>query len=247
MARTFNGSSQSLEVTSAIVSGAPLTLACWVRPDNITAAGTCISVSRTASIGYFSLSLRGDKAGDPVEAIADDGVVTGAAATTTGYSAGAWQHVCAVFTSSTARAVYLNGASKGTNTTSATPASLASTMIGGVWYTATKLQNLAGRIADAAAWNVALSDAEVEAMALGLRTADQIRPSALLAHWPLGGLRPDNDRDQWAKAYDLTATGSPGSADHPRLWYSSAPQIMQASAAAATSFRYRDLTLTGAG
>lgn len=232
MARSFTaGSTQYLEAASVPVSGWPLTMACWFRVPNITGNHTLFFLAKSTGVGYVGLSARGDLVGDPLEAYVDNG--TPAMATSSaGFTANTWHHACLVRASDTSLVVYLNGGNSGSSATSKTWASIAPThtQIGIVWYSGSRVGPLTGYIADAAIWSAALTADEVAAMATGLRTADQVRPSALVAQWPLGGLRPDNDRDQWSRAYDLTAVNSPTSVDHPRLWYPSAPQIINAAA-----------------
>lgn len=243
MARTFTSAGASyLYRTSVPVSGTPLTLSLWFRVTNATAHHTLCFLSRsTAGIGYLGISARGDVSGDPVQAYKDNGTAPASVATSSsGFSANTWHHVAQVVSGDAGNTVYLDGGNSGSDSTSRSFASMSLDRfsLAAFWYSAAKSGTVDGSVADVAIWSAALDVSEIQAMASGLRTSDQVRPESLVAQWPLGGLRPDNDRDQWSKAYDLTAVNSPTSADHPRLWYPSEPQIMQASAAATTKYSW---------
>jgi hypothetical protein len=183
MAGGFNGSTQYLIGGSAPVSAVPLTMACWFI-GNSTLTGALMSLGTNGGTARYSLVAAGTAGGDPIQAGTTNSGGTGANGTTsTGFTTGPWYHACGVFASTTSRSAYLNGAGKGTDTTSIT-ASADRTLIGaringgtvGAFYT--------GRVADAAIWNIDLTDAEVASLATGMSPL-LIRPQSLVFYAPL--------------------------------------------------------------
>lgn len=191
MARLFNdASSEYLEYSSAVLTAVPITMAAWFRSDDAVATQSLVSISRNATTEErFQLRANGSPAGDPVQALAtaNNNATVGTASTSTGYSVNTWHHAAGVFTSSTSRAAFIDGGSKGTNTTNVTPGTLNTTSLGAYAIPAGRSQYMSGRIAEAAIWNAALSDDEIAVLARGVSPL-YVRPSALAAYWPLWGL-----------------------------------------------------------
>lgn len=213
MARGFDGSSSYFKVGSAVVSGYPFTMAAWVRSNSITVNQTVISISDdTVGTQQHGLELAGTVAGDPVRAFSVAGTAQ-RATTTTGFSASTWHHAAGVFTSATDRAAFIDGGSKGTNATSRAPSGLNATDLGRNGDS-TPDGFFDGSIAEAAVWNVALTDAEIAILALGY-SALLVRPGALVAYWPLLG-RHTNEIDVRG-GNTVTPTGSPTTQDHCRV------------------------------
>lgn len=145
---------------------------------------------------------------------------TGIAASTTIYTATNWASITGVATTSTSRAVYLNGAGKGTNTTPSVtwPAGIDNTAIGTLLYSSSHAEEVDGSIAECAIWNVALTDAEVASLtpASGVFLSPlAIRPQSLVVYWPL--IR-DTD-DDIVGGYSMTPSGSPTIGPHARVYY----------------------------
>ncbi|MFS2087150.1 LamG-like jellyroll fold domain-containing protein, partial [Stenotrophomonas geniculata] len=78
---------------------------------------------------------------------------------------GTWNHALAVFASSTSRAAYLNGASKGTNVQSSSPTGVNRTTTSMVYVSAASSLFFPGDLAEVAMWNVALTDADAAILA----------------------------------------------------------------------------------
>ena len=202
-------SSQYLSVPSAVVTGVPLTLACWFNPNNTTDNMALIFVGQESGAGTqrFFLQAAGAAAGDPLAADANGT----AAVSSVGFQASTWQHGAAVFASNTSRTVYLNGGNSSTNTSNISTTSLAVTAIGARWLT-TWGQFASSLIAEVGIWNAALTAAEIASLAKGM-TCDKVRPQSLVFYAPLirnlqdvrGGLTITNNN---------TATV----ANHPRVY-----------------------------
>jgi hypothetical protein len=193
--------------TGTPITAAPFTMACKFNPDEETLDRALMSLRNSDGSQRFSLVAVGS-ASDVLQAqttIAS--VTTGAASTTAGYDAGTWYHACAVYASSTSRAAYINGANKGTSAVSAAPSGIDRVRLA-VDYD--------GKIAEAAIWNVALTDAEV-LLASKAVSPLMVRPDALVAYWPMiGKYSPEIDV---VGTYPLTISGTVPAADHPRVIY----------------------------
>ncbi len=210
MSRAFvAASTQYLELDAALISNVPATLACWFNSDTITATQALLAlVDKDDDNDRLILFAAGATAGDPV--LAQTTNLTGAssvATTSTGYSANTWHHAAGVFAANNDRRAFIDGGSKGTDTTTRT-------MTGGQIDRVSIGRNgsltagsyMSGRIAEAALWSVALSDVEIAALASRV-SPRRIRPESLLAYWPLWGLHSP-EIDLGTNNRQLTVTGA---------------------------------------
>jgi hypothetical protein len=230
MARLFdNASNQYLGNSSAIVTDEPLTIAAFVYCDDLTVnSQTVLSVANNGTFGAWYLTM--SKFGAvPLQAFKyDDSNNQGYADTTTGMTVNTWHHACAVFTSDTSRAAFIDGGSKGTDSTNIADPSADRTGIACV-YKSSIAGYWSGRLAEVAVWNVALSDAEVAVLAKGWCPLF-IQPQNIVGYWPLG--RTDNDL---FGGYNMTPSGSPTWADHPPILYPTALYVPFPEVAAGTT------------
>lgn len=232
MARLLDGSSQYLERTAAALSSYPFTMSCWFYPTAIPGGASglmCIETNGTADHRHALAYVFDEK-------IYANSRTTSAAnaITTTTATLNAWNHACGVWASAADRRAFLNAGSKGTNTTSITPSGMDRTRIGRYDPTPFYLQ---GGIAEAAIWNVALTDAEVsELYGGGIGAAPRfVRPDALVAYWRL--LNSDGDVDWWGQN-NLTAVNSPTYMSRPPIIYPDGIiTTLPASAAAVSASR----------
>lgn len=126
-----DGATEYLQLGSAPITAAPLTMTSWFNSDDDTIQQALMWIGDVDStVNWFSLEIMGSVGGNPVRARARAGAITGDADTTSGYSANTWHHAAAVFISSTSRASFIDGGSKGTDVTDATPANSNDTAIG---------------------------------------------------------------------------------------------------------------------
>ncbi len=214
MAYNFNGTNQFLKATGAPLTATPATLACWFYPLNNTSRFTLVALrseAEQATNNYFSLSARGDAAGDPVR-VAVDGVNPGVASTTTPFLPNNWNHACGVFPSTSSRTVYLNAAGAGTNTTvNANPIAISRVMIG-MLYEVSFPAPMNGYIAEVGIWNAALTTAEIASLAKGM-TCDKVRPQSLVFYAPL-----IRDLQDTKGGLIITPVNDPTVATHPRIY-----------------------------
>jgi hypothetical protein len=204
---------------SVPLTGVPLTLACWGRTTDMANSQSVFSLSQTTNPtnGSHYLNFGGATVGDPIRAITGSGGVY-AVATAGTYSSGVWTHAAGVFPTNNSRTAYCNGVAGTAETTAKTPTGIDRVDIGRLITTA---NNFGGDIAEACIYNVALTAAEIAALAAGISPLS-VRPDALVAYWPL--LDNDGDVDWWGQ-YDVTPVSSPTYADHPPIIYPSGPQI----------------------
>ena len=232
MAYSFNGSSEYMNTGNAVLTSVPITMACWFYSTSNSAKQRLISIGdKDSSNDFFHLSAMGNVTGDPLRASVKRGGAAGSATTSSGYSINTWHHATAVFTSNSDRDVYIDGGSAGNDTTSATPASLDTTRIGARASSGTD-GPFAGRIAEAAIWNIALSTSEIAQLASGFSPL-LVRPDALTNYWPLGGIArfsASSAASDYVGAYPLSPNDTPTEADHPQIFYPTTPIILTAAA-----------------
>lgn len=202
MARDFvAASSHSLDASSCPVTTWPISMACWFNPDS-TATSTLMQVAVVGSTNYHHRLVI---VSTPVlSAQSQNGSVFPRANSTAAPTTGAWQHAGGVFYANADRRVYLNGGNKGTNANNCNISGFDSVAIG---YTngASPSSYFDGRIAEAAIWNVALSDEEFVKLAGGM-SPTQVRPDGLVACWRVGGYQsPELDI---VTGLALTVTGA---------------------------------------
>lgn len=241
MARLFNDAAKDqLETTTVPVSAAPFTMACFFRSDDITIAQDLMAISTAGtSDEKFRLIAGGNAAGDPVRANART-TTSGTADTTTGYSANTWHHAAAVFASTTSRTAYIDGGSKGTDTTSLAPSGMTRFNIG-AYHNAVETGHLSGDVCEAGIWNVALTDAEILSLAQGM-SPRFIRPGSLVGYWRLiGNTSPEVDL---IARNNLTVTGAVKS-PHYRVFMPSADILRFAPIAVAGGAALTGTSATG--
>lgn len=183
MAISLNGSTQYLELASAPASVLPITLACRFRAASIASAYGIMSLEVDGGDTRLSLLAAGNIGGDPVRAQSVVSATQANADSTAGYLANTWHHACGVFTSSTSRAAFIDGGSKGTNATSSSPSGMNRLRIG-VRSATTLGLYLSGQVAEVGVWTAALTDDEVRALGLGI-SPRLVRPNSLVFYAPL--------------------------------------------------------------
>jgi hypothetical protein len=200
MPRTF-ASGQRLSKASALLSVMPLSFSAWINVSSLaTSNGVICICNNGGSAGWFMYT---DTSGGVLAEQISSGDVF--ATTTAKVTTGSWFHLAAVYTSTTSRSAYLNGANKVSNATSGlAPSGINSTYIGSVYQGA--FFDCTGSIAFAGIWNVALADAEVAELGAGISPLG-VRPSALKAYAPLcSAASPELDL---VSSTGWTLTGAP--------------------------------------
>lgn len=215
MARSFNGSSDTLKNSTAILTDYPFTYACWFNVDNLTHDGSLISISDTAgNVNFMALLVEGAQSGDPLTLFVRTADVP-KKASSVAPTAGTWHHAIGIGASSTDFRVYLDNADEGSNSTDiGFPAGPDVTTMG---HTEVSIDanHFAGDMAEAAIWNIDIGVPARAVLAAGFAPS-LVRPEALVAYWPLiGRYAPEIDRVGGA---NMTVSGA-AAADHTRMIY----------------------------
>ena len=205
-------SNQYLNVASAPVTAAPVTMSCWFNSLSIAQTQALIVIENAAGNRRYALQILGAVAGDPVQFGATSGGTTGMALSSIGYTANTWNHACGIEINSASRIVYLNGGNTGTNTTAKNVIDLVELKIGAANSSGTIVNHMNGLIAEVGIWNAELTAEEVASLSKGM-ACNKIRPQSLVFYAPL-------IRDLQDVRDGLTLTNNNGAtaANHPRVY-----------------------------
>ena len=210
MARTFNGTNDSIEAASAPVTAVPLTMACWFYP--VSSAGTVLmAVDTAAGIDRFQIGTI--PATFPASCATVQGGSAPSANVAGSIALNQWHHTAGVFSAVDSRRSYINGTGGTVNTGSATPSGVNRVNIG-ARYAPALSGFFSGRIAEAGIWNVALTADEITSLSKGF-PCRLVRPSALVFYSRL--IRNVMDIRNGVALSEL-GTGTTVS-DHPRIIY----------------------------
>lgn len=196
-ARLFNGSSQYCLSTATPVTDEPMTLFCWGKTSNVSTQECAFSVCGAATT---TSNWRIDSGTSGV--LWARKITTNATAGT--LQANVWHALCATFGSNTNRTAYLDGIAGTTNTGNVSDPAVTRVCVG-QRGTSSAANYWEGSVAHAAIWNVALTAQEITALSVYRWCPLLIRPSSLVAYWPLC-FGFDGDL---AGGYHLTPTDSP--------------------------------------
>lgn len=188
-----NGTTSTLELGSALVTAAPLSMACRVNPATVATQQSfvCISQKASASGDFFQLLV--NATGGPIYRALAAGVAGAATGTNNTMQALRWNSLFGIERSSASRMLISNGQQFVTNTTSITPSGLNTTNVSARYVASVIAQWVNGLMADVAVWNADLSVSEAMAYAAGT-PPDQIRPQNLILFLPL-------DRDIFDRSF----------------------------------------------
>jgi hypothetical protein len=213
MAYNFNGTNQYLTMASAIVSAEPITMACWFKTGNTTAAQNLICINSSTNNSRHVLQARGDVAGDIIRAQSNNGGF-GNADTSVGYSSNTWTHAAGVFAASNSRTAYINGGASGTNSSNISAQNLVQSSIAAQRFSgfANGVTFFSGDIAEVGIWNAALTAEEIASLAKGM-TCDKVRPQSLVFYAPLV-----RDLQDVRGGLTITNNNTATVANHPRVY-----------------------------
>jgi hypothetical protein len=211
---------------SPIVSATPFTFACWYRPTVFGVQHAIMSVndSSASNVAFQVYTSALDPQAIRVRARAGTPPGTGVAETVNTISPllppQPWNHICAVFTSDTLRAIYLDAdtANKGTDTDNVVPGNL-DRMALGAFYDSTPSNELEGDLAEATFWDVALTEADIVALATGC-SPEFIRPESIVAYYDL--IRQRKPR-RGEYVLDSDVFWPDDDTDHPPIVYPAGP------------------------
>ncbi len=213
MSRRFNGSNEGLFVNVAPVLTTPLTMACRFNVDNLTTKFTAMWLGdKDAGNKWYKMVIDGTVS-DTVRFFRNSG--SGVQVTTglTSFSVNTWHVGCVRSFADNSVAVTLDGGGKKTN--SATRALVAADRFAlGYAARSSPIEYFDGMIAEAAIWDVGLTDDEDQMLAASIDFRE-VRPAALVGYWQLFG-RHDPEPDLIG-GNDLTLLNTPTADAHPRV------------------------------
>lgn len=220
MARLFTANTDYFVLGSALVTSVPLSMACWIYCTTLpTSHGdeyTLVQISDSSGAGKFdSWYIRIDDSSgkNRPQAIMRNGALNNALCSAE-ISVNTWHHICGVWAATDSGAIYLDGGNKATDSTNVTGITgLDSTQLGRVDLGTFQDDYFDGRMAEAAIWDVALTDEQVAALAAGASPM-HVSPSAPVGYWPLYASQTGNAIDYSGNGNDLTEMSAIGVADH---------------------------------
>lgn len=190
MARLFNGTTDHLVHNAAVVTAPPFTVCFWLWQSTSDANdGKYLwsAADSASSTSYFAITGGGSLAGTSSGQMAaiQRSNVNVIFSTANTIIAGSWNHV-AMRISGSNRDIILNGdlAQRGANAAGALNPSGVNSMAWGRLNRNGTTLNSTGRIAEGAAWDVALSDDEIVSLSRG-ELATNIRRDSLKGYWPM--------------------------------------------------------------
>jgi hypothetical protein len=207
MAVNLNGVNQYLFCNfTAHASSYPFTMAGWMYTTNLNQIGVLVGIDDD-SVLQNCIHFRGTEAGDYLAAAT---YATGwaLAYTSTGVSSGTWHHFMAVYNSATDRRIYIDGASKGTDTANQDASAATDLNIGcryGHTGGAAASLHFEGKLAHVGVWTSALSDANAVSLATGLPPT-LVDAANLEEYW---ALIDDGNSDGGNVGTNLSANNTP--------------------------------------
>lgn len=202
-------SSQYLEVDASPVTAAPLTVSCWFRTTLTTSVDrvlTALANSGTTQ-DYFYLEQYAAEIYAASASAAGQSFAGSASTVTTN----TWTHAGAVYASASSRVTYLNGTVGTPETTSRTPVGINRISVGRTG-SSTPFGYHNGDIAEVAIWDVALSGADMTALAAG--DSPMSLATEPVRYWRL---KTDGDLTDLVGGAVLTANGATFSSANPTV------------------------------
>ena len=240
MARLFNDAANQSGATGvAVVAAPPFTMGTWVYMTDDTGNHPIMTIDNFASL-TIGWSINGTAGPGRRIGYSGRGVGLFFVLTTTSWTVNAWHHACVVSAAANAHAVFLDGGGKATSAVNVVAAGIDDLLLG---LNERRNEWLAGRLAESAVWNAALTDAEVAILAAGYSPLF-VRPQSLVAYWPLfGRLSPEIDP---VGGFDMTLVNGPTQAPHPRIIYPTRQVLSFPPSAVAPAFLAERGVLRGA-
>jgi hypothetical protein len=215
MSYAFDGANDTLTGAFGTTYQIPMTIACWIKVAAHPVAGDIImTVGKNAAATTDSFDIRSDTTDDVWGMRAIDSAAAASNAMYTLNIDATWTPIVAVYTSATDRKIYVGSYSNaGSSTQSRTVLDVGYVRLGEALNAA---GDYVGNIAEAAVWDKALSQAEIEAYCAGT-AASGIGASDLIGYWPLNASNATQSNLGVDSAGDLTVTSATYDADHPTI------------------------------
>lgn len=222
MARSFVEASDTyLKCGSAVVTGKPLTMACFFYPTTtVSSQYILISVANSANYYdqyYLAYLPEYPSEGDRSVRWLQRNSSGSDHEWKTGVNVNAWNHAAGRIDASGNMKTFVNGNISTGVSGSYDPASLNQTGIGALVRNAGyDYLCFEGSIAEAAIWDIDLTADEIAVLAAGYSPLF-VRPQNLKAYWPLIRQGVTVDNPDLVGGFDMTDYNSPGDAAHCRI------------------------------
>lgn len=212
MARSFVHTNPDYLSCAAPIIGGPMTVSVWVNLTSTAANFAVFALTNSSSNANNLLLYRGSDGN--VYFFINGITFTNQSAAGATYTANVWQHYCGGYAGGLNKPLlWLNGTSHhgADYFTEIDPVGINTLSIGRRQMLSPDFP-LSGKIAEIGLWNAVLTDAEVTILSKGISPV-LVRSQSLVFYCPL--VR-NNDKDLIG-GLSLSASGSPGIADHPRV------------------------------
>ena len=234
MARGFNGSTQYLERTSAVITGFPCSLSMWMYLGSTSGEALGLSVYSTTGINLITLDHPSAAIG--FRAFAQQAGSSSTSQYRSGTSSTGWHGLAASWaTYAQVPNFWIDGVKVTGGTTftgSGGTMTPTRTGVGSYVFSGTRYYgSMSSRAAWCAMWDAELTDGELKALTQTTpRHPLLVRPQSLQAAWDLGGHYGENDLSRF-KGNDLTAYNTPTWHEQPGIIYPRIVNLPQRAAA----------------
>lgn len=213
-----NALEQYLKTSTVNVSTKPITVAAWVKSDDLVSYQGILSITNDAN-EWLQIWLRGAVA-DNYAAALEYATAWKRAVSTTPYTTGNWHHICGVFKNSVSRTIHIDGGSSGENTESQdVNFTLFDQILIGTYKTVTTAF-FSGKLAHCSIWDTDLSEAQIISLAAGA-SPNSVQAENLVDYWSLVANANSEINDNHLTAYnDPTFDDS----DNPEIYSFNYPQ-----------------------
>lgn len=217
MAFRFNGSSNYLELSSAIVAANdPVTFLGWGKTNNVTATQILVSVSDNATAGVgtaYKMEWAGNVGGDPVRARKNSSGAN-ASADSGAFVANRWTPTVSMWLTNTSRFAWKDFTLAAENTTNVSHSNaLTRTNIGTYFSGTNRADFFNGAIAEVGIVAGGITPNEMRAFASGIPLDEIFASRRLLAYLPLH--KDTGISDLGPYGYKFSNNGAVAVADHP--------------------------------
>jgi hypothetical protein len=168
----------------ALISGRPITIMAWAKPDDVASPDLVVEVSRSGAWpqNAFFVRLVDSELVDVYDFLGNAQALT---SYPNEWTVSEWNHLCIMSASHTDRSLWVNGAktANALNCGSSTD-SMTRIVVGKSLFNPSSPMPFDGKIAHVAVWDMVLSDDNIASLVAKARP-DDIEPDHLLGYWPL--------------------------------------------------------------
>lgn len=194
---------------NTVATTVPLTLSMWKRSSSTAAQSTAMMIELSNGTNNQRYTLVQEIFGGNQDILAySNGTGGGANSSLVAPVSTNWQHICAVFSSSSYRISYLNGVAGTANTTNVITSGINKIFIGS---RSDQAFTFGGNIAEVAVYNAALTQEEITMLSKGI-SPELVRPANLKIYCPL--IRNINAT---FGGFNLSAPSTVYPSEHPRM------------------------------